>query len=123
MHAASVVARSSSKGSMTTGRRMSLAQEATDSRDLVQLGAAADRAGSIVTEQVRSIIRAAESNAADIRRDAERDAHLTRQQAAEAAGRILERLDAIEQPLGDLVAALRREADGIVADLERSPTR
>jgi hypothetical protein len=102
---------------------MSLAQEATDSRDLVQLGAAADRAGSIVTEQVRSIIRAAESNAADIRRDAERDAHLTRQQAAEAAGRILERLDAIEQPLGDLVAALRREADGIVADLERSPTR
>ena len=104
------------------GRRTSL-EVGGDSRDLVQLGAAADRAGSIVTEQVRSIIQAAESNAADIRRDAERDAHLTRRQAADAASRVLERLDAIEQPLGELVAALRREADGIATELDRRPTR
>src|SRR3954471_17927147 len=103
---------------MSIGRRTSLADNGGDSRDLVQLGAAADRAGSIVTEQVQSIIQAAESNAADIRRDAERDAHLTRRQGPEAASRVLERLDAIEQPLGDLVSALRREADGIASDLD-----
>jgi hypothetical protein len=93
------------------------------SRDLVQVTEAADRAGAIVTEQVRSIIRAAESSAAEMRRDAERDAHLTRQQAVEAASRILERLDAVEGPLGELVASLRREADSITNDLERRPTR
>jgi vacuolar-type H+-ATPase subunit E/Vma4 len=107
------------KRPLTIWRRRSLAEEARDSRgDLVQLGGAADRAGSIVTEQVESIIRAAESNASDIRREAERDAQLTRQQAAEAAGRILEHLEAIERPLGELVATLRREADGIATDVE-----
>jgi hypothetical protein len=88
-------------------------------RDLVPVIEAADRAGSIVTEQVRSIIEAAETNAAEIRRNAEREAVDVRRQAAEAAGRLLERMDALERPLADLVGSLRREADGLNADLGR----
>jgi hypothetical protein len=88
-------------------------------KDLVQVVEAADRAGSIVTEQVRSIIEAAETNAAEIRRNAERDAVAIRQQASAAANRILERLGAIEAPLGELVAGLRREADSLSADADR----
>jgi hypothetical protein len=87
-------------------------------KDLVQAVEAADRAGSIVTEQVRSIIEAAETNAAEIRRNAERDAVAIRQQASAAANRILERLGAIEAPLGELVAGLRREADSLSADAD-----
>ena len=88
-------------------------------RDLVQVVEAADRAGSIVTEQVRAIIEAAESNAAEIRRDAERDAAAIRREAAEAANRLLDRIDALEGPLADLVGGLRREADSLTADLDR----
>jgi hypothetical protein len=90
-----------------------------DRTDLVQVVEAADRAGSIVTEQVRSIIEAAETNAEEIRRSAQRDAVAIRQQAAAAANRILERLGALEAPLGELVEGLRREADSLSADAER----
>jgi hypothetical protein len=91
-------------------------------KDLVQVVEAADRAGSIVTEQVRSIIEAAESNAAEIRGNAERDAVAVRQEAASAANRVLERLEAIEAPLGELVQGLRREADSLSADADRRGT-
>ena len=87
-------------------------------KDLVQVVEAADRAGSIVTEQVRSIIEAAETNAAEIRRDAERDAVVIRREAAEAASRLLARLDALEAPLTDLVQGLRHEADSLTAGLD-----
>lgn len=83
------------------------------------MGTAADRAGAMVTEQVRSIIEAAEHNAEEIRRNAERDADEMRKEAVEAAHRILDRLDAIEGPLGELVTSLRREADGLTADTRR----
>lgn len=85
-------------------------------QDLVQIGTAADRAGAMVTEQVRSIIETAERNAEELRRNAERDAEQMRADAVEAAHRILDRLDAIEGPLGDLVAGLRREADSLTSD-------
>jgi hypothetical protein len=87
--------------------------------DLAQIGTAADRAGAMVTEQVRSIIDAAENNAAEIRRNAERDVQQMRQEAVEAAHRILDRLDAIEGPLGELVSSLRSAADGLTAESRR----
>jgi cell division septum initiation protein DivIVA len=93
--------------------------EAVNNRDLVQVIEAADRAGAIVTDQVRSIIEAAERNAEDIRRSAEREALAIRQRASEAASRILERMDAIERPLNDLVVSLRREADSLSGDPSR----
>jgi hypothetical protein len=88
----------------------------------VQLVEAADRAGAIVTDQVRSIISTAETRAREIRSDAERDAGMIRQQAADAANRVLERLGAVEGPLGELVSSLRREADTLTADLDRRLT-
>ncbi len=94
-----------------------------NSRDLAEAVEAADRAGSMVTEQVRSIIEAAETNAQEIRRDAEREADAIRHQASDAANRVIERLEAIEGPLGDLVARLRREADSLTAELDRGGAR
>jgi cell division septum initiation protein DivIVA len=88
-------------------------------RELVKAVEAADRAGAIVTEQVRSIIDSAESRAEEIRREAQREAQATRQQASEAANRVLERIDAIEGPLGDLVAGLRRDADSLSQEMDR----
>jgi len=88
-------------------------------KDLVQVVEAAERAGSIVTEQVRSIIEAAETNAAEIRRNAERDAVSTRREAVDAAHRLLERIDALERPLSELVTSLRREADDVSGELDR----
>jgi hypothetical protein len=99
--------------------RQRLVHRGDGRRDLVQMGTAADRAGAMVTEQVRSIIEAAEHNAEEIRRNAERDADEMRKEAVEAAHRILDRLDAIEGPLGELVTSLRREADGLTADTRR----
>jgi cell division septum initiation protein DivIVA len=93
--------------------------EGVNNRDLVQVTEAADRAGAIVTDQVRSIIEAAERSAEEIRRTAARDADAIRQQASESAGRILERMDAIERPLNDLVGSLRREADSLSTDVDR----
>jgi cell division septum initiation protein DivIVA len=88
-------------------------------QDLAQIGTAADRAGAMVTEQVRSIIEAAEKRAEEIRSSAERDADEMRKEAVAAAHRILDRLDAIEGPLGDLVTSLRREADKLTSDARR----
>ena len=87
-----------------------------EGQDLLPMGTAADRAGAMVTEQVRSIIEAAEHNAEEIRRNAERDAEQMRKEAVQAANRILDRLDAIEGPLGELVAGLRREADSLTSE-------
>jgi cell division septum initiation protein DivIVA len=100
-----------------------LNRQDTNRQDLVQAVDAADRAGTIVTEQVRSIIEAAEANAEEIRRSAHRDAYTIRQGASDAASRILERLDALERPLGDLVTGLRQEADSLTADLDRRASR
>jgi len=100
-----------------------LNREDASRKDLVQAVEAADRAGSIVTEQVRSIIEAAEANAEETRRNAQRDAHAIRQEASESANRVLERLNAIEGPLGDLVAGLRRETDALSNEADRRATR
>jgi len=80
---------------------------------------AADRAGAIVTEQIRAITDAAQQSAAEIRRSAEEEADATRQRAVDAASTVLEKIDALESQLGSLVTSLRREADTLTRDLER----
>jgi hypothetical protein len=100
--------------------RQGLVRSSRDgAQDLVEIGPAADRAGAMVTEQVRSIIEAAEKRAEDIRSSAERDSDEMRKEAVAAAHRILDRLDAIEGPLGELVTSLRREADKLTSDARR----
>jgi flagellar biosynthesis/type III secretory pathway protein FliH len=88
-------------------------------RDIVQVVEAADRAGSIVTELVRSIIDGAEERAAEIRRKAEEDAQKTRDAAAQAAAAVLKRIDDAGAPLAELVADLRTEAERLSAKSER----
>jgi cell division septum initiation protein DivIVA len=73
----------------------------------------------MVTEQVRSIIEAAEKRAEEIRSSSERDSDEMRKEAVAAAHRILDRLDAIEGPLGELVTSLRHEADKLTSDARR----
>ena len=80
---------------------------------------AADRAGAIVTEHVRSIIETAESRAAEVEESSRREAEQVRSEAHASAVRMLERIDAAEGQLGDLVTSLRREADQLSADLDR----
>jgi F0F1-type ATP synthase membrane subunit b/b' len=84
-----------------------------------QVAEAADRAGSIVTEHVRSIIDGAEERANEIRRKAEEDAQRTRDAAAQAAAAVLKRIDEAGAPLAELVADLRTEAERLAAKSER----
>ena len=88
-------------------------------RDILQVVEAADRAGSIVTEHVRSIIDGAEERAAEIRQKAEEDAKKTREAAAQAAAAVLKRIDEAGAPLASLVADLRTEAERLSAKSER----
>ena len=76
----------------------------------------ADRAGAIVTEQIRAIIEHAEANASEIRASAVRDAEAMTQRAAESAARVLERINALDGPLSELVAELQREAESLAAE-------
>jgi F0F1-type ATP synthase membrane subunit b/b' len=87
--------------------------------DILQVVEAADRAGSIVTEHVRSIIDGAEQRAAEIRQKAEADAQKTRDAAAQAAAAVLKRIDEAGAPLAELVANLRTEAERLSAKSER----
>jgi vacuolar-type H+-ATPase subunit E/Vma4 len=94
-------------------------RQGRQSDELAQAVEAADRAGAIVTEHVRSIVDAAESRASEIEQNAHKEAEATRRQAHASATRLLERIDAMEGQLGDLVSSLRREADQLAADLDR----
>lgn len=80
---------------------------------------AAERAGSVVSEQIRSIMEAAQGKADEIEREAGEEAERTRQDAAAAASRLLEQIDDMEGHLTGLVQSLRREADQLSARLER----
>jgi hypothetical protein len=88
-------------------------------RDILQVVEAADRAGAIVTEHVRSIIDGAEERATEIRQKAEEDAIKMREAASQAASAVLKRIDDIGAPLGELVAELRAEAERLAAKSER----
>lgn len=87
--------------------------------ELLQAVEAADRAGAIVTDHVRSIVEAAQARATEIEQSARRDAEEMTKNAHTGAVRLLERIDTMEGQLGTLVASLRREADQLAADLDR----
>lgn len=104
-----------------TERRKALVNpQGTQQDDLSRAVEAADRAGSIVTDHVRSIIDAAQTRAAEIERSAQQDAETIRTEAYEAANRVLERIDSLEGRLGDLVGGLRQEASGLSGSLENT---
>jgi DivIVA domain-containing protein len=99
-----------------------------------------DTLASSASDQVRSIVEAAESSAADIQRDAENEAReirdeanaeaqATREQATEQAREyvgavsestdtMLKRLDAMENELGSLIESLRTGGNRLTADLK-----
>ena len=99
-----------------------LDHQEVDKQNALQVAEAADRAGAIVTEHIRSIIEQAEVNAEEIRRTAEQEAEATRQQAVDSASRMLERIRAIEGPLAELVAELERETAGLPAEYDHQGT-
>lgn len=86
-------------------------------RDRIQdVVEAADRAEAIVTEQVRSIMASADARAAALQAAAEEESAAVRRQAHEAACRVLERIESMDDELGALVTILRDEAETIVAE-------
>ena len=84
-------------------------------QNALQVAAAADRAGSLVADEVEAIMEQAEASADEIRRNAEQDAANVREQATEAASRVAERIDALSGSLGEHVEQLRREVDSLHA--------
>ena len=96
-----------------------LDRQEVDQQNALQVAEAADRAGAIVSEHIRSIIDQAEANAEEVRRSAEQEADVIRRRAADSATRMLERINAIDGPLSQLVAELQREADSLTAEIDR----
>ena len=70
------------------------------------------------SEQVRSIIEAAEASAAGIREGATADAREHVARVAKAADGLRERIDALERELTAVLGALRTGADRVRADLD-----
>ena len=95
---------------------------ADENQTALEITEAANRAGQLVTEQIRSIIDQAQEGANELRRTAEQDASAIRQQAAESANRILERIRALDGPLSELVAELQRESERLGSDNQRTPS-
>jgi len=101
-------------------RRSGLASTpAGEDKGIFEAVEAADRAGSVVSEQIRSIMEAAQARADEIERQAEAESARSRQESAEAATRLLEQIDELEGHLSGLVQSLRREADQLSVSLER----
>ena len=113
----------------------------TSNQQLDELGEAARRAGTIVTEYIDSIVASAELRAEEIRqagqRDKEagerareagehdkeisqRDAEQVRREAFDSASRVFDRIQALERPLGELVHTLRVELDRVGLELQGS---
>ena len=85
-------------------------------QNALQVQEAADRAGSIVSDEVEAIMQQAEANADQVRRNAEQDAENIRGQAVETASRVAERIEELAGALADHVDELRREAEGLHSD-------
>lgn len=75
-------------------------------------------ASEAVTQRTESRRERAERDAERIRREAERDADAIRAEAIASAERLLDRLRALEFPLGQLVVSLREEIDYVADELE-----
>lgn len=87
--------------------------QGTRQDDLSRAIEASERAGSIVSDHVRSIIDAAQTRAGEIERNAQQEAQQIRTEAYEAATRVLERIDSMEDRLGSIVSELRQEASSL----------
>jgi hypothetical protein len=83
------------------------------------LSEAADRAGAIVTDQIRAMLDAAESRAREIRRSAEKEARERREAAAREASALFKQLEAIERPLDALASSVRGELDSLSTEFRR----
>ena len=94
--------------------------QAGEDKSIFEAVEAAERAGSVVSEQIRSIMEAAQAKATETERQAQQEADRSRQESAEAATRLLEQIDEMEGHLSGLVQSLRREADQLTVGLERS---
>jgi DivIVA domain-containing protein len=116
----------------------SLADEIADLKRLARRRS--DTLASSASDQVRSIVEAAESSAAEIQRDAENEAReirdeanaeaqATREQATEQAREyvgavsestdtMLKRVDSMENELGSLIESLRTGGNRLTADLK-----
>lgn len=87
--------------------------------ELSQLVEAADRAGALVEEQVRSIMEAAEAKAIEVEKTAKDDSLTRRNQATTAAEGFVEQIESLEGELNSLIESLRREADRLKAALRK----
>lgn len=87
--------------------------------ELSQLVEAADRAGALVEEQVRSIMEAAEAKAIEVEDTAKDDALTRRQEATEAASGFVAQIEVLEKELNSLIESLRREAERLKAALRK----
>lgn len=90
-----------------------LDREEVERQNAMQATEAANRAGAIVSEQIRAIMEQAEANAEEVRRTAEREAQDIKAHAAGSAARVIERIQAINGSLNDLVAELRQETESL----------
>ena len=86
--------------------------------ELTRAVEAAERAGSIVTDHVQSIIDAAQTRAAEIERNAQQEAAEIRTEAHRAATRVLKRIDSMETRLGGVVSQLRNDAAKLSGSLD-----
>jgi hypothetical protein len=98
--------------------------EITPSRQgFEELVAAAGHAGSVVREQVGTIVEAAQTKAADIERRSQESAEATRGEARVVANRVLELLRTAEREVGDLRRSVSREADAVRLVLGKAAVR
>lgn len=93
-----------------------LDRDEVERQNALQVREAAERAGTLVSDEVESIMEQAEASAEEIKRNAEQDAENIREQAAGTASRVVERIEALSDALGEHVDQLRREADGLQDD-------
>jgi vacuolar-type H+-ATPase subunit H len=94
-------------------------RQESDQQKVLQVAAAADRAGAIVSDHIRTLIEQAEANAEEIRSNAEREAETIKRRAVEAASRVIQRIESIDGPLAELVNEIQREADSLSAEFNR----
>jgi hypothetical protein len=87
--------------------------------ELSQLVEAADRAGALVEEQVRSIMEAAEAKAIEVEETAKQDSLERREEATNAANGFVEQIEFLERELNGFVENLHREADKLKAALRK----
>src|SRR4029077_14055838 len=95
-----------------------LAAVADEVEELRRRGARGAALAGQTSEQVRSIIEAAEASAAGIREGATADAREHVARVAKAADGLRERIDALDRELTAVLGALRTGADRVRADLD-----